>query len=337
MTATDNAAVARECVLSGTPPLLLLCSASSESLSASARDFVRDLRQGGARVEFHAPGDAESLLQSANRLLAEIPLESLLASGKQNPPHLLIIDDAESLSSVEAASLRRIVQGLRGSPFRTLLLARCTRAGLQRLPISEVTDLAMIWDIDGLGESEIELSADMDAPVIPSVPMPPPVVTPAVATPTVATPKVAAPTAAAIPDVLAELARERAETRGFDVTSPRRWLTMPVKAVAAVVAVLLIGYAVQSAFLTPSKSSSLVYDCGLHGDRESVDVLIARIGRTTPTRVTNEAGRFRLQVGPFASESAAAAARTQVWRLGACRVEPAVARAAVAPKRKTGG
>lgn len=326
MTATDKAALARECVLSGTPPLLLLCSASSEALSTNAREFVRELRNGGARVEFHAPGDAESLLQSANRLLAEIPLESLLASGKQNPPHLLIIDDAESLSSAEAASLRRMVQGLRGSPFRTLLLARSTRAALQRLPISEVTDIAMIWDLDGSSESELDLSAEVDAPVIPSVPMPTPAVTPA-----------PAPADAAIPDVLAELARERAETRGFDVTSSRRWMATSLKAAAAVVVFILIGYGVQIAFLAPSKSASLVYDCGLHGDRESVDVLITRIGRTTPTRVTNEAGRFRLQVGPFASESAANAVRAQVWRLGACRVEAALARTDAAPKPKTGG
>ena len=108
MTPLNNSTVAHDCVLSGTPPILIICSATTASLSGASREFVRELRSGGTRVEFHAPGDADALLQSANRLLAEIPLESPLGSAQSYPPHLLIIDDAESLSLAEAAALRRI-------------------------------------------------------------------------------------------------------------------------------------------------------------------------------------------------------------------------------------
>lgn len=331
MTVTENAAQARECVVSGTPPLLMICSNSAASLSASSREFVRELRSGGARVEFHAPGDAEALLQSTNRLLADIPLEALLESAARYPPHLLIIDDAESLSAAEAASLRRIVHGLRGSSLRTVLLARSTRAGLQHLPISEVTDLAMIWDLDGAVLSEAQSPPVFAEPIIAAVSLPEPTREDA--------PKAPESMCAdePMPDVLAELARERAETRGFDVTMSRRWMATPVKVAMAVVALILVGYAVQTILMGPPKSAPLVYDCGLHADRESIDVLIARIGRTTPMQVTTEGGRFRLQVGPFASESAAASVRAQVWLLGACRVEPIVARSITAPPRKVGG
>lgn len=332
MTATDNATVARDCVQSGTPPILLICSAKSESLSNASRELVRDLRTDGARVEFHAPGDADALLQAANRLLAEIPLEALLGSTHYYPPHLLIIDDAESLSMAEATALRRLVQGLRGSAFRIMLLVRQSQSGLQRLPLSEITDIALIWAVDGLEEIEpvtsfvVESSPKIEeAPTVTAEPiavkaMPP-----------------ARQASDPIPDVLAELARERGETRGFDIALPRRWMTTPVKVAFAVLAFIVAGYGVTTLFTGTPVNAPVVYDCGLHPDRESVDVLLTRIGRTTPTRVTTESGRFRLQVGPFASHSAAEAARTQVWRLGACRVEATVVRAAAAPTRKVGG
>ena len=327
MKATDNAAAARECMMSGTRPMLLMCSASAETLSKSAREFVRELRGEGVRVEFHAPGSAEALLQSTNRLLAEIPLESLMAAGTQHPPHLLIIDDAESLTAAEGTSLRRIVQGLRGSPFRTVLLVRGTKAELQRLPISEISDLAMIWEVDGLSGDE----AIVDEPRVSTADAEP--VMESVPTQSERPIEITEP----IPDVLAELARERAETRGFDVTLPRRRLGMQVKVAAVLLVFVFIGYTVNRLWTPAATTSPLVYDCGLHGDRESVDVLIARIGRIIPTSVTAESKRFRLQVGPFPSESAAKAARAQVWRLGACRLEPVVARASTATKRKVGG
>lgn len=310
MTPLNNSTVAHDCVLSGTPPILIICSATTASLSGASREFVRELRSGGTRVEFHAPGDADALLQSANRLLAEIPLESLLGSAQSYPPHLLIIDDAESLSLAEAAALRRIVQGLRGSAFRTMLLVRQTKAGMARLPLSEILDIAMVWDVDGTDDAAVQAESipvieepvviKTDAPVLPREPDEP------------------------MPDVLAELARERAESRGFDVTISRRWIAKPAAIALVVVAFIAVGFGLVSIFAGKAETAPLVYNCGLHPDQESVDVLLARIGRTTPTRVTSESGKFRLQVGPFATATAADAARSQVWRLGACRVEPSI-------------
>jgi hypothetical protein len=143
--------------------------------------------------------------------------------------------------------------------------------------------------------------------------------------------------AAPIPDVLADLARERAETRGFDVTFSRRWMSTPLKVAAAVIVVLLLGYGLTSGLMISKDSEPLVYDCGSHPDRESIDVLLARIGRSTPTRVTAESGRFRLQLGPFPSKSAAEAVREQAWLLGSCRVNPIALSAMESLARKAGG
>ena len=307
MTSTPDLFAAQACVLSGEPPVLVICSVSADSLTSYSREFVRELRSKGARVEFHAPGEADAILQSVNRLLTDIPLESMLSSTKRYPPHLLIVDDAEKLSMVEASALRRVVQGLRGSAFRTVLLVKQLSSGLRRLPVAELADLSRVWDVDGPPEIEESAVDEVEQEVVsPSVSMMP----------------LVSSSDTAMPDVLTELARERAETRGFDVTLSRRWMTAPLKAAGAVIALLLVGYGVQALLISPAKAAPLVYDCGLHADRASVDVLLGRIGRTTPTTVTKESGRFRLRVGPFTSEFAASAAGVQVWRLGACRLQP---------------
>ena len=57
----------------------------------------------------------------------------------------------------------------------------------------------------------------------------------------------------------------------------------------------------------------------------------------TPTRVSAESGRLRLQVGPFTAESAADAARLQVWQLGACRIEPTAYRDIAESVQEFGG
>jgi hypothetical protein len=348
MTVLDKAAAARRSVMRGDPTVVLICSASAEVLSNRSREFVRTLRSDGARVEFHTPGHADALLQSTNRLLESIPLEAILSSTELFPPHLLIIDDAETLSGAEATALRRLVQGLRGSAFRVLLLAKRSRSEVDRLPLADLIDLMVIWDAD---KPESEPIAAKRAPNEPPkvepvkvepIKVEPPKAESTQAEPTKKTSKSTAKSstdevAAPIPDVLADLARERAETRGFDVTFSRRWMSTPLKVAAAVIVVLLLGYGLTSGLMISKDSEPLVYDCGSHPDRESIDVLLARIGRSTPTRVTAESGRFRLQLGPFPSKSAAEAVREQAWLLGSCRVNPIALSAMESLARKAGG
>lgn len=349
MTVLDKAAAARRSVMRGDPTVVLICSASAEVLSNRSREFVRTLRSDGARVEFHTPGHADALLQSTNRLLESIPLEAILSSTELFPPHLLIIDDAETLSGAEATALRRLVQGLRGSAFRVLLLAKRSRSEVDRLPLADLIDLMVIWDADKPESEPIAAKrAPNEPPKVEPVKVEPIKAEPAKVEPIKVEPTKVEPTQAAsdkktsnsatpIPDVLADLARERAETRGFDVTFSRSWKSTPLKVAGAVVAVLLLGYGVTSGLMTSKDAEPVVYDCGSHPDQESIDVLLARIGRSTPTRVTAESGRFRLQLGPFPSESAAEAVREQAWLLGSCRVNPIAVRAMESLARKAGG
>lgn len=325
MTTMDRAAAAHACMLDGTPPLLLICSGSGETLSACSRDLVRGLRREGARVEFHVPGDAEALLQAINRLLADVPLDRSLDNAQGAPPHILVVDEGESLAEPETASLRRMVQGLRGSCFRVVVLVKRSAASIASLPVSGIVDLALLWDADGRGEEPV-----LD-PVIDTVPDP--VTAELPLEEVVSVPAADGP----IPDVLADLARERAETRGFDVTSSRRWTMSPTKIVVTVIMFLSAGIAVDAMLTDEAPAGPSVYDCGLHPDREAVDVLLARIDRSLPTQVTAESGQLRLRVGPFNSAPAAESARAQVWRLGACRIAPDEYPVAVAPDRTAGG
>jgi len=338
MRGPDKAGAARHSVMRGDPPIVLICSASIDVLSNCSRDFVRTLRSEGVRVEFHTPGNADGILQSANRLLEGIPLEGILSSTELFPPHLLIIDDAETISAVETTALRRIVQGLRGSAFRVLLLAKRSRSEADRLPLADLNDLMMIWDADGVESETLAIKPDpaaagenktleSDAPEIE------PSKKPATSIKSLSKDPLDAP----IPDVLADLARERAETRGFDVTFSRRWITRPLTIATVVAAVIFSGYLLTSGMTPSGTTEPVVYDCGSHPDRESIDVLLTRIGRSTPTRVTAEAGRLRLQLGPFPSEEAAEVVREQAWLIGACRVNPITVRALESLTRKAGG
>jgi len=324
MTQLDKSEAALRSVRRGDPPVVLICSVSIDVLSSCSREFVRTLRSEGARVEFYTPGHADGVLQATNKLLEGIPFEAILSSTELFPPHLLIVDDAESLSAAETAALRRLVQGLRGSAFRVLLLARRSGAEVERLPLADLNDLMVTWNADGVeSESPAVESLEVEQPVILSTPpiRPEPVVE----------------ETAPIPDVLADLARERAETRGFDTTSSYRWMAAPLKVTVLVTAVLLSAYGITTALMSSGETTTLVYDCGSHPDRESIDVLLARIGRSTPTRVIAESDRFRLQLGPFPSQAAADIVREQAWMLGSCRVNPIAVRAVDSLPSKAGG
>lgn len=318
-------------VTSGEHSVLIIRATTADLLSSASRALVRDLRAAGGRTEFHAPGDADTLLQSANRLLADIPLESILTSATGHPPHLLVIDEAEGLSAIESSSLRRIAIGLQGSAFRVLLLVRHPAASLRHLPLGELADIAMVWDLDDVERKAEEplVGAELarEARSAPTKTQPP----------APRADKVAPNSDARLRDVLAELAKERAATRGFDVTTPRKLLSTPVKAIIAVSVMLLAGYALYDFWLRDTQIGPFVYDCGLHADREQVDILLSQIGRSAPTRVIDEDGKYRVQVGPFSGRTAAEAARQLVWRLGACRVEPVVARTNKSSTAKSGG
>ena len=328
MRGSDKAGAARHSVMRGDPPIVLICSASVDVLSNYSRDFVRTLRGEGVRVEFHTPGNAEGILQSTNRLLEGIPLEGILSSTELFPPHLLIIDDAETMSAAETTALRRIVQGLRGSAFRVLLLAKRSRSEAERLPLADLNDLMMIWDADGVESEALDIK-----PVESNLPEIEPPKKPETSRKSLSKDPLDAP----IPDVLADLARERAETRGFDVTFSRRWISRPLTIAAVVATLIFSGYLLTSGLTASGTTEPVVYDCGSHPDRESIDVLLARIGRSTPTRVTAESGRLRLQLGPFPSEEAAEVVREQAWLIGACRVNPITVRALESLTRKAGG
>jgi hypothetical protein len=321
--------------MAGVSPVLVATSASSETLSMSSRDLVRDLRSAGTRVEFHTPGEAGALLQAVNRLLADIPLESLGKSAEAEPPRLLIIDDAEGLSIAEIASLKRIANGLRGSALRILLLVKTDASQLVLLPLTDLAELATLWDLDASDEDASDEDASDEEEPVPGpildtterkpapVAVNPPAIGPVSDTP--------------IPDVLTELARERAAALGFDATSRTSSMRSIVTATLVAMGVLLVVFFIYDTMTERRQTSPKTFDCGLHPDRESVDVLLARIPRATPTRVVTEGERLRLLVGPFPDAAAADVVRAQLWRMGSCSPKPVAPPVAVSNTRKMGG
>ena len=240
-------------VMAGVSPVLVATSASSETLSMSSRDLVRDLRSAGTRVEFHTPGEAGALLQAVNRLLADIPLESLGKSAEAEPPRLLIIDDAEGLSIAEIASLKRIANGLRGSALRILLLVKTDASQLVLLPLTDLAELATLWDLDASDEDASDEEEPVPGPILDTTerkPAPvavnPPAIGPVSDTP--------------IPDVLTELARERAAALGFDATSRTSSMRSIVTATLVAMGVLLVVFFIYDAMTERRQTSPKTFD-----------------------------------------------------------------------------
>jgi hypothetical protein len=316
--------------MAGVSPVLVATSASSQTLSMSSRDLVRDLRSAGTRVEFHTPGEAGALLQAVNRLLADIPLESLGKSAEAELPRLLIIDDAEGLSIAETASLKRIANGLRGSALRILLLVKTDASQLVLLPLTDLAELATLWDLDASDEDASDKEELAPGPILDTTERQPAPVA-------VDPPAIGSVSDTPIPDVLTELARERAAALGFDATSRTSSMRSIVTATVAAMGVLLVVFFIYDAMTERRQAPPKTFDCGLHPDRESVDVLLARIPRATPTRVVTEGERLRLLVGPFPDAAAADVVRAQLWRMGSCSPKPVVPPVAVSNTRKMGG
>lgn len=341
--APGSVAEACRLVRIGEPPLMIICSNSVESLSTNARELVRELRAAGARAEFHSPDGADTILQSSNRLLADIPLDALMSKEEQAVLRLLVVDNGERLSDAETASLARVANGLRGSALRVVVLVRHAPERLGDLPVARLGDLSVIWGLDP--------SPRMSSSALPSLKVPAAVSTdPALTdqiTPERAAPKTSAPNIvvgkakpaepAEIRDVLVELARERADGRSVNVTARARQFLLWIAGVV-VIGIVTAVIAVNLQWRADStEKQRFVFDCGLHPDQESAETLMSRLGRSVPTRVRKQSGGYRLEVGPFEGRTAADMARPQVWRLGACRASPVAVRDERSVSTRSGG
>ena len=318
-------------VMAGASPILMTTSASSRTLTTSSRELVRSLRKVGIRTEFYVPGEAGALLQAVNRLLADIPLESFGKTAEVEPPRLLIIDDAEGLSLNEAAALKRIVNGLRGSALRVLLLVKTSASQIVLLPLADIAELAVLWDLDATND---DATNDEEPTLAPTTDTSESLHTPLSIDPSTISPVADLP----IPDVLTELARERAAALGIDAKSRSASTVSIIKATLMAMAALLAGFFIYEMMAEQRNAPSRTFDCGLHPDREAVDVLLARVPRATPTRILSEDGRLRLLIGPFPDAAAAGVVQAQLWRVGSCRPKPVVIPMAISnSEKKLGG
>ncbi len=320
-------------VKQGGTPLLIISAASSELLSNNARELVRELRAAGARTEFHSPGDRDTVVQSTNRLLADIPIDALMSRTEQVAPRLLVIDDGERMSEAEATSLGRLINGLFGSALRVIALVRHAPESLGNLPIGNLDCLAVVWNLEPTAPDAAVVPPAID--VLKDIGVLPWEHSSERRKPTVSPRRADSDE---FRDVLIELSKERAERRNADVTVRSRRLLPILASLGAAIAVLAAVVATKP-WLSDEDAVArqYVYDCGLHSDRESADTLLSRLARTVPTRAHEQAGGYRVEVGPFAGKTAAEAMRPQIWRLGACRVNPTVMRAgSVKPVRRGG-
>jgi hypothetical protein len=322
---------AKKQLLSGNPSVLILCATSASLLSKHSRELIRSVRTDGVRTEFHAPDDSDTVLKSANRLLADMPLERLYEGAAQQAVRILVIDDGEKLAEPEVASLRRLVEGLRGTAFRVVVLAKHASSRLSELPIAGLGERALVWDLESpIGELR-RLEQESDGAGRRAKPT---------------QQGFSEPLRARIDDltelseaedILAELARERSDAGAVVHAGSRRtrgiWIAM------LGVVIVLLGTLGVVRWMTDQKAAALlmVYDCGLQPDRESVQTLIDQLGQGIPTRVSEQLGRYRLEAGPFKGKAAAEAARAQIWRIGACHVAPIIVSAATEIPRGNGG
>ncbi len=323
-------------VMAGASPILMTTSASSRTLTTSSRELVRSLRKVGIRTEFYVPGEAGALLQAVNRLLADIPLESFGKTAEVEPPRLLIIDDAEGLSLNETAALKRIVNGLRGSALRVLLLVKTSASQIVLLPLADIAELAVLWDLDATNDDATNDDAtnDEEPRLVPTTDTSESLHTPL----SIDLPKISPVADLPIPDVLTELARERAAALGIDATSRSASTVSVIRATLMAMAALLAIFFIYEMMAEQRNAPSRTFDCGLHPDREAVDVLLARVPRATPIRILSEDGRLRLLIGPFPDAAAAGVVQAQLWRVGSCRPKPVVIPMAISnSEKKLGG
>jgi len=334
MTPSDNNDVFHS-VRQGDVPIFLLRAVAATRLSEAVRQLLRDLRATGARLEFH-DGAAGEVMQAVNRLLADVPVDAIAGGGSEGALRVLFIDNGEKLPIDELRALRRITSGLRGSVLRVVVAERIALgAQPEASTVGEFGDLAAVWTLDN--DTNIVASSAADSPLRVAQPM---VVTSEVAVvetasvaatsqvaataPVAATPASRSGVRHEIPDVLFDLAKER-RGRQPEVRFSGWWRSR--RSALVVAALILLGGLVYGVWVQQPRvqlGEKRFYDCGLHPDQESIDVLVGQVARSTPTRVREEEGKFRLEVGPFADQASLEAARSQLWRLGACQSRPSV-------------
>ncbi len=299
---------------SGAIESLVMATGDTATLSQISREFVRSLRDIGARVEFYQKSDAEAAIHAANKLLADVPVDQLTSAKSDEPPRLLLIDGAEQLEESELTALQRLSRALRGSSYRAVYFLKADGESGLAEPLQQLLLGSPTWWVDE--------SAPIDTRVVepePTVQELPKRVEESLS-------EAPSPETALSDreDVLTALAAERASERGFDATA-RPWWTVYGKAVAMLAAVALLvtgGWYVQTQLTSDDRLR--VYDCGVYPDEASLDVVRERLGRTVPTRVLREQDKWRLQVGPFAGASEADRHLSQIWGIGPCRVNPSI-------------
>jgi hypothetical protein len=326
-------------VRQGDVPVFLLRAVAATRLSEAVRQLLRDLRATGARLEFH-DGAAGEVMQAINRLLADVPVDAIAGGGSEGALRVLLIDNGENLPIDELRALRRITSGLRGSVLRVIVAERVTPGAQPEASIAgKFGDLAAVWTLDH-DTNVMAVSAEVSAAESPTLVAQPVVPTrevvavetaPVAATPSVATTRSVATTPSSssgdrleIPDVLFDLAKERGGRPPNSRLSDGwrgRWAALAIAGLI-LLSGLVYGVWVQQPRAQPGEKR--FFDCGLHPDRESIEVLVGQVARSTPTRVREEEGKFRLEVGPFADQTSLEAVRSQLWRLGACQSRPSI-------------
>jgi hypothetical protein len=303
---------------------LVIAAHSPELLSQAARDYLKALRSQGAHVEFHQKGGVEAVVHTANRLLADIPVESLSSTTDADGLRLLVIDNAESLPLAELQAAQRVARALKGSAFRAVLFWRMPSEGLLPDELQQFLRGTGVWVLDlaelsarAVPSPSESVSTSVMSAVIepPSIPMDTPAVSKSTPVPDAVAERV---------DVLAELAAERARERGFDATD-RSWLQRyRLFATAALLLAVLLGGAWVIQMQLTVDDRPRVYDCGTYPDEATLNVVRERLGRGVPTNVLREQEKWRLQVGPFEGLEAAERHLNQIWAVGACRVNPVI-------------
>ena len=302
----------------GAVDVLVVAAHSPELLSECARDYLRNVRARGAQVEFHQKGGVEAVLHTANRLLADIPVERLSVTNDVDGVRLLVIDNAETLPLLELQAAQRIARALKGSALRVVLFWKMTDEGFLPDEMQQFLRGVAVWALDlaaaPVRNAEPEASSrPVTEPASIALDIPAPVVQ---------SPVLDSSTEKA--DVLAELAAERARERGFDATD-RSWFQRYRPIVTAVILlVVLIGgaWAIQSQLTADDRLR--VYECGIYPDEATLNIVRERLGRGVPTRVLREQEKWRLQVGPFEGLEAADRHLKQIWAVGPCRVDPVI-------------
>jgi hypothetical protein len=306
-------------VRQGDVPVFLLRAVSPSRLSEVVRQLLRDLRATGARLEFH-DGAAGEVIQAVNRLLVDVPVGALAGGGSESALRVLFIDNGEKLPTDELRELRRITSGLRGSMLRVVIAER-VMPGVpsEASTVGEFGELALVCTLDEF-TADVQPNTARDELAVAEIGVAEAAIVPAAHAPR-------SSERLEIPDVLFDLAKERAPLQ------PETWVSRWGRArrsmlLVAAGSILLGGilYIIAAQQQPGQPGEPRVYDCGLHPDRESIEVLVGQVARSTPTRVREEAGKFRLEIGPFADQASLEAVRAQLWRIGACQSRPAVER-----------